>query len=66
MNCTQANLCCPFLDKELKPKLALVSTIQFAATLQMVADDIEEKYGMEVIVPQAKPLSPGEILGNVL
>ena len=59
-------MCCSFLDKELKPKLALVSTIQFAATLQMVADDIEEKYGMEVIVPQAKPLSPGEILGNVL
>ena len=43
-----------------------MSTIQFAATLQMVADDIEEKYGMEVIVPQAKPLSPGEILGNAL
>ena len=40
--CTQADLYCSFLDKDLKPKLALVSTIQFAATLQMVADDIEE------------------------
>ena len=32
------------------------------ATLQSVARDIREE-GMEVIVPQAKPLSPGEILG---
>ena len=52
-----------FLDREQTPKIALVSTIQFAATLQMVAEDIEEKYGVEIMVPQAKPLSPGEILG---
>ena len=51
------------LDREQTPKIALVSTIQFAATLQMVAEDIEEKYGIEIMVPQAKPLSPGEILG---
>lgn len=30
----------------------------------MVAEDIEEKYGVEIMVPQAKPLSPGEILGS--
>ncbi len=45
------------------PKVALVSTIQFAATLQMVAEDLEDKYNLKVSVPQAKPLSPGEILG---
>lgn len=45
------------------PRLGLVSTIQFAATLQMVAEDLEDKYGLQVTVPQAKPLSPGEILG---
>ena len=38
------------------------STIQFVATLQSVAREIREE-GMEVTVPQAKPLSPGEILG---
>ena len=38
------------------------STIQFVATLQSVAREIRES-GMEVTVPQAKPLSPGEILG---
>ena len=41
-----------------------MSTIQFASTLQMVASDIEDKYGIDIMVPQAKPLSPGEILGN--
>ena len=53
-----------FLGREQAPKISLVSTIQFAATLQMVAEDIEEKYGVEIMVPQAKPLSPGEILGS--
>ena len=46
-----------------KPRLGLVSTIQFAATLQSVASDLEETHGFDVTVPQAKPLSPGEILG---
>ena len=47
----------------MRPRLGLVSTIQFAATLQMVASELEEKYNLDVKVPQAKPLSPGEILG---
>ena len=46
-----------------KPRLGLVSTIQFAATLQAVASELEEGHGFKVTVPQAKPLSPGEILG---
>lgn len=43
-------------------KLALVSTIQFVATLHSVANDLREA-GYNVSVPQTKPLSPGEILG---
>lgn len=43
-------------------KLALVSTIQFVATLHHVANELRE-LGFEVAVPQTKPLSPGEILG---
>ncbi len=54
-----------FLDKEefpQTPRLALFSTIQFVATLQSAAKELAED-GVEVTVPQAKPLSPGEILG---
>lgn len=43
-------------------KLALVSTIQFVATLHHVANELREA-GYEATVPQTKPLSPGEILG---
>lgn len=43
-------------------KVALISTIQFAATLQAVAIEMR-KSGYEVTVPQSRPLSPGEILG---
>lgn len=41
--------------------IALVSTIQFVATLQRVQTVLQEGY--KVIIPQSKPLSPGEILG---
>lgn len=50
-------------DQSVLPRIGLVSTIQFAATLQMVASELEEKFDLQVKVPQAKPLSPGEILG---
>ncbi|KAK0172823.1 hypothetical protein PV328_006094 [Microctonus aethiopoides] len=43
-------------------KIALVSTIQFAGTLQAIAKEMR-KAGYETTVPQSKPLSPGEILG---
>lgn len=43
-------------------KIALVSTIQFAGTLQSIALEMR-KNGYEVSTPQSKPLSPGEILG---
>uniref|UniRef100_A0A8C7QPC6 2-(3-amino-3-carboxypropyl)histidine synthase subunit 1 n=1 Tax=Oncorhynchus mykiss TaxID=8022 RepID=A0A8C7QPC6_ONCMY len=41
--------------------LALVSTIQFVAALQAVSAALRPEY--EVVVPQCRPLSPGEILG---
>ncbi|XP_037534175.1 2-(3-amino-3-carboxypropyl)histidine synthase subunit 1 [Nematolebias whitei] len=41
--------------------LALVSTIQFVAALQAVSAALKPEY--DVIVPQCRPLSPGEILG---
>ena len=43
--------------------MALVSTIQFVATLQTAAVELKTKHGFEVVIPQCKPLSPGEILG---
>ncbi|XP_023305194.1 2-(3-amino-3-carboxypropyl)histidine synthase subunit 1 [Lucilia cuprina] len=57
-----------FLDSvklNFKPEdgqMALVSTIQFVTTLQAASMELKSA-GYDVIVPQAKPLSPGEILG---
>ena len=42
-------------------KLAMVSTIQFVASLQAAKNDLAEY--CDVTVPRASPLSPGEILG---
>ncbi|GAB1609828.1 2-(3-amino-3-carboxypropyl)histidine synthase subunit 1-like [Argonauta hians] len=42
-------------------RIALVSTIQFVTALQGVAEELRNTY--HVIIPQVKPLSPGEILG---
>ena len=43
-----------------RPKIALVSTIQFVATLQAVAQELKNDHGFDdVIIPQSKPLSPG-------
>ncbi|XP_045930644.1 2-(3-amino-3-carboxypropyl)histidine synthase subunit 1 isoform X1 [Micropterus dolomieu] len=41
--------------------LAFVSTIQFVAALQAVSAELKPEY--DVLVPQCRPLSPGEILG---
>ncbi|CAF2512516.1 unnamed protein product [Rotaria sp. Silwood2] len=43
-------------------KLALVSTIQFVRTLQIIKEQLKDHIA-DVIMPQTKPLSPGEILG---
>ncbi|ORY93545.1 putative diphthamide synthesis protein-domain-containing protein [Syncephalastrum racemosum] len=42
-------------------KLVLVGTIQFVAALQSVRETLQQDY--TVVIPQSKPLSPGEILG---
>ncbi|KAI9318528.1 putative diphthamide synthesis protein-domain-containing protein [Dichotomocladium elegans] len=42
-------------------RLVLVGTIQFVASLQSVRETLQEDY--TITIPQAKPLSPGEILG---
>ncbi|XP_008307600.2 2-(3-amino-3-carboxypropyl)histidine synthase subunit 1 [Cynoglossus semilaevis] len=41
--------------------LVLVSTIQFVAALQAVSSALKSDF--DVLVPQCRPLSPGEILG---
>ena len=41
--------------------VALVSTIQFVAALQSIQSVLQGEY--RVVIPQSKPLSPGEILG---
>lgn len=41
--------------------LAFVSTVQFVSALQALRVELAKDYS--IIVPQAKPLSPGEILG---
>lgn len=43
-------------------KLALVSTIQFVSTLHAAAKELRDAE-YDVVIPQSKPLSPGEILG---
>lgn len=55
IECLQATL-------PITTRIGLVSTIQFAGTLQAVAAEMR-KSGYEVSTPQSKPLSPGEILG---
>ncbi|TRY70810.1 hypothetical protein TCAL_01232, partial [Tigriopus californicus] len=52
-----------FGELDPKPKLGLVSTVQFVATLHSVAKELKETYGFQVTIPQAKPLSAGEVLG---
>lgn len=47
-------------------KLALVSTIQFVATLHHISNELREIGYTDVDIPQTKPLSPGEILGKFL
>lgn len=43
-------------------KLGFVSTIQFISTLQSSSKTLKSE-GYSIVVPQSKPLSPGEILG---
>lgn len=42
-------------------KLGLVSTIQFVAAIHAASKELSSEY--KIVLPQSKPLSPGEILG---
>jgi len=44
-------------------KLALLCTIQFAPAMHQAKQMLDQYYSQESIVPQAKPLSKGEVLG---
>ncbi|WBW70567.1 diphthamide biosynthesis protein Dph1 [Schizosaccharomyces osmophilus] len=51
-----------------KSRLALVGTIQFVGSLNTIKEELEKveedgKGGFHSVIPQAKPLSPGEALG---
>ena len=48
-------------SNECKPKLACVSTIQFISAVHHLRT--LDNLPVTIIVPQSKPLSPGEILG---
>lgn len=50
-----------FDDGSMRPKLAVVSTIQFVAAVHALRATPD--LPVDVFVPQSKPLSPGEILG---
>lgn len=43
--------------------VALLGTIQFASSLHTVRQALAAEFGKRLFVPQAKPLSPGEVLG---
>lgn len=43
--------------------LALVSIVQFVGSLQQLAVTLREEGFTQVLVPQSRPLSPGEVLG---
>ena len=47
---------------DLDKRLALVGTIQFASSIHAVGKLLKE-LGYKILIPQCKPLSPGEILG---
>ncbi|WKY00784.1 hypothetical protein Q1695_015089 [Nippostrongylus brasiliensis] len=55
IDCIRANFSPPC-------RIALVTTVQFVTSLQAVRVSLEGS-GYEIIFPQCKPLSPGEILG---
>lgn len=44
-------------------RVALLGTIQFASSLHAVRAALAAEFGDRLVVPQAKPLSPGEVLG---
>uniref|UniRef100_F6VZF6 2-(3-amino-3-carboxypropyl)histidine synthase subunit 1 n=1 Tax=Ciona intestinalis TaxID=7719 RepID=F6VZF6_CIOIN len=50
------------LNFEKGSKIVLVSTVQFITSVQSTKQELASE-GIEVVIPQCKPLSPGEVLG---
>jgi len=44
-------------------RLAILGTIQFSGTLHLAKTELDKFYSTPVLVPQARPLSSGEVLG---
>ena len=44
-------------------RLCIASTIQFVSSAHVAARELRDKHGFDVVVPQSRPLTPGEILG---
>ncbi|CAI4229629.1 unnamed protein product [Auanema sp. JU1783] len=55
-------LSCLIDNFEKGKKIALISTIQFIPSLHTIKKNLVES-GFDILLPQAKPLSPGEVLG---
>ncbi|OQR95446.1 diphthamide biosynthesis protein 1 [Thraustotheca clavata] len=53
---------CMKLTFEPTTKLALMGTIQFATAMHLALNELKS-YFTDIVVPQVKPLSPGEVLG---
>ena len=44
-------------------RLCIASTIQFVSSAHVAARELRDQHHFEVVVPQSRPLTPGEILG---
>ncbi|CEG48851.1 diphthamide biosynthesis protein 1 [Plasmopara halstedii] len=53
---------CLKLTFPMETKLALMGTIQFSSSIHLAASRLKD-YFERLVVPQVKPLSPGEVLG---
>lgn len=53
---------CIKLTFEPATKLALLGTIQFSTAIHTAAERLKEHFA-DLVIPQVKPLSPGEVLG---
>ncbi|XP_053209660.1 2-(3-amino-3-carboxypropyl)histidine synthase subunit 1-like [Panonychus citri] len=50
-------------DDQKSQKIAIFGTIQFIDTVQKAVDELNHQEGYNLVVPQIRPLSRGEILG---
>ncbi|XP_054159816.1 2-(3-amino-3-carboxypropyl)histidine synthase subunit 1-like [Oppia nitens] len=43
--------------------LSISGTVQFVSSIHSASKELRQRHGFQVLAPQAKPLSPGEVLG---